>query len=124
MLPLFEIASQSAAVRVLLGEKPVRFFPFGEAPQNVRTPYGVWQLVSGVPENKLAGEPDEDTYTVQIDAYADSGAQARAVGAALRDSLESSGYVVSYNGEGKETDTRLFRFSFSMDLMVDRNWFI
>lgn len=120
MVPLFEIASQSAAVRALLGERPVRFFPFGEAPQNVRTPYGVWQLVSGVPENKLAGAPEEDTYTVQIDAYADSGAQARAVGVALRDSLESSGYVASYNGEGKETDTRLFRFSFSMDLMADR----
>jgi len=120
MVPIFELAISDAAVRLALGNNPTRFYTFGEAQQNVRTPYAVWQLVSGLPENKLAGTPDEDTFSVQIDSYADTAAQARTSAVALRGALEPHGYVVSYNGETRETDTRLFRYSFSMDLMVGR----
>lgn len=116
---IYEIAKANSQVKALLGGKP-RFYGFGEAPPQVTKPYAVWQLVGGFPENLLAGAPNEDTFTVQIDAYADSDVKSREVGIALRTALELSGYVTGYNFEGREPETRLYRFSFTMEFMASR----
>lgn len=118
---VFELAKADAGVQALLASGPkTRFYGFGEAPQNVVKPYAIWQLVGGFPENKLAHRPDEDTFTIQIDAYGDKPDDARSVGIALRSALELDGYLTSYNFEGREPDTRLYRFSFTMEFMMPR----
>lgn len=103
----------------LLGTTP-RFFAFGEADQATAKPYAVWQLVYGSPEGKLAGAPDDDRYGIQVDAYADTSADAREVGLALRDALEPDGYIVAWNGESHEPDTLLYRFSFTVEFITER----
>jgi hypothetical protein len=97
-----------------------RFYGFGEAPEKVEKPYAVWQMVGGFPENKLAGIPDEDSFTTQIDAYATKEETARLIAEAIRDALEPHGYVTSYNFEGRDPDTRLCRYSLTMEFMMPR----
>jgi len=118
--PIFEVAAADPAVTALLGSAPVRLYPFGEAPQGVMLPYAVWQLVSGAPENYLAGRPDLDGFTLQVDVYAGTGASARAVGAALRDAVELTAHVTRWGGESRDTETGRYRLSFDVDWLVSR----
>jgi hypothetical protein len=120
-IPIFQLVTASPEAVALLGANPTRFYPFGEADQRTLKPYAVWQQVSGEPLNKLAGVPDHDAYAVQVDVYADTGAVAREVAMALRDALEPDGYISSWNGESREPDTRLFRFSFAVEFMMARS---
>ena len=118
--PIFEVCKADAAVVALLGSNPLRFYPFGEAPQKVAKPYAVWQQVGGAPENYLAGRPDIDGFTLQIDVYAATGASARAVGAALRDSIELRAHVTRWGGESKDEATGRYRLSFDVDWLTPR----
>lgn len=118
-VPIFSLAASSSDVVVLLGS-PLRFFMFGEAEQGTEKPYAVWQQVYGTPENKLAGTPDYDLYGVQVDVYAMSASSAREVAMALRDAVEPEGYIVDWSGESRDFDTRLYRFSFTVEFMTSR----
>lgn len=120
-LPIFQWAKASVEVTALLQKSGfLRFYRFGEADQNVDKPYAVWQLVGGSPENKLAGLPDVDTFGVQVDVYALKAKEVGEVAEALRSALEPHGYVVSWLGESREPDTRLYRFTFRMEFMTQR----
>jgi hypothetical protein len=99
---------------------PTRLYPFGEAPEGVAKPYAVWQLVTGSPDNYLAGRPDLDGYTLQVDVYASTAATARAVTAAISTAIELKAYVVRWGGESKDTETKLYRSSFDIDWLVPR----
>lgn len=118
--PIFDLVAASAAATALLGSNPTRFFLFGEASQGTAKPYAVWQTVYGNPENKLAGIPGEDRWGIQVDAYADTAASARNVAKALRDALEPEAYVTAWNGEFREPDTKLYRYSFTVEFMTAR----
>lgn len=118
--PIFELAAESEAVTDLLGSNPLRFYLFGEADQKTPRPYAVWQTVSGSPENLLNETPKGDSWGVQIDAYALTATAARDVGEALRDAFEPAGYVVAWNGEYREPDTKLYRYSFTVEFMTSR----
>ena len=118
--PIFQVAAADPGVTALLGIDPVRLYPFGEAPEGAALPYAVWQLVSGSPENYLAGRPDIDGFTLQIDVYAASGSSARAVGAALRDSIELRAHITRWGGESKDEETGRYRLSFDVDWLTPR----
>lgn len=117
--PVFSLAAASSTVTALLGTNPVRFY-IGEAEQGTAKPYAVWRVAYGAPENKLAGAPDEDTFGVSVDAYAETASAARAVAEALRNALEPQGYIMTWGGEGREPETRLFKFSFVIEFMEPR----
>jgi hypothetical protein len=121
---IFEIVTASSGVTALLGTNPTRFWSFGAAPRTeagvAPKPYAVWQLVYGSPENTLSCVPASDRFGVQVDAYARTAVQARAIARALRDALETSAYVVAYNGEDYEPDTELYRYGFTTEFMTDR----
>ncbi|WP_394243898.1 DUF3168 domain-containing protein [Halopseudomonas laoshanensis] len=118
--PIFAVVSQAPAAAALLGNNPVRFWPFGEAEEDAVLPYAVWQPVGGGPENYIDSLPDADSHTLQVDVYAASEASARAVARALRDAIEPHAHIVSWRGESREQDTRLYRFSFDVDWLVPR----
>lgn len=118
--PVFALAVAAPAVTALLGTNPTRLYPFGEAPQGVTKPYAVWQLVGGVPENYLGNVPDTDSYSVQIDVYADRASTARQVAEALRDAYEPKAYVANWNGESRDPDTNNCRISFDVDFITMR----
>lgn len=118
--PIFQVAAADHGVTALLGTAPVRLWPFGEAPEGTPLPYAVWQLVSGSPENYLAGRPDMDGFTLQIDVYAATGSSARAVGAALRDAIELTAHVTRWGGESRDEETNRYRLSFDVDWLTPR----
>ena len=117
--PIFSTISAVSAVTDLLGTDPVRFFPFGQAPDEVELPYAVWQTVSGSPENYLSGGPSVDSWLVQVDVYAKRGSTARNVAEALRDAIEPEAYITAWRGERKEDDN-IIRYSFDADFLVER----
>lgn len=104
----------------MLGNNPVRFWPFATAEENAQVPYGVWQIAAGSPENYLTNTPDADGYSIQVDVYAASPSQARAVAVALRDAIEPHAHIVAWRGESRDTETRLYRLSFDTDWHVSR----
>lgn len=118
--PIFAVCSTDVAVLALLGSYPHRLFPFGEAPEGVTKPYAVWQLITGSPENYLAGRPDMDGFTLQVDVYAATAASARAVTDAIVHAIELKSNIVSWGGEKKDTATNLYRSSFDVDWLVPR----
>jgi len=117
--PIFDIISAVAAVKALLGTDPVRFFPFGMAPDEIDMPYAVWQIVSGSPENHLNDSPNIDSWVVQVDVYALKGSTSRTVAEALRDAIEPDAYITAWRGESKEDDN-IFRYSFDVEFLTAR----
>ncbi len=118
--PIFQVASADAAVTALLGASPTRLYLFGLAPDNPVGTYCVWQVINGSPESYLAGRPDAEAYGLQIDVYAPTASAARAAGHAIEYAVELSAIVTSYNGESRDTETGLYRYSFSVDWIVRR----
>lgn len=85
---------------------------FGVAPQEAIQPYVVWNIISNIPVNSLACVPDIDAQRFQLDCYSLDPATARSLAQAVRDVIESEGYVVS--GPvffGVEADTGLSRWT-------------
>lgn len=129
--PLFATLNASSAVKAIFGTTPLRAYSFGDAPAKgavgYATPYVVFQTISGNPENNLSTTPDMDGWDVQIDVYANNtGAggngvtNARNGARAIRDALEPVCYVTSWNGEFRDTDTQLFRYSFTVSFLTAR----
>lgn len=118
--PLFQICAADTDVQTLLGVGPTRLWPFGEADPTPEYPYAVWQIIAGSPQNYLGQTPDTDFFGLQIDVYARTAEDARAVARALRNAIEPVAYVTAYIGEFRDTITRTFRYSFSVDWIVQR----
>ena len=125
--PIFEIVSQDATVKSLLGtgglNDPLRLYPFGLAPQESARvyPYAVWQNVSGYPENFISGRPTEDHYTVQVDVYGKSAASVRAVSLAINNALELQAHIVRFGDEDRDSETKNYHYSFDVDFIESRN---
>ena len=118
--PIFQVAAADPAVKALLGVNPTRLYLFGLAPPNPAGTYCVWQVIRGSPENFLAGRPDAEAYSLQLDIYAASADEARTAGHAIEYAVELSATITGYNGESRDTETGLFRYSFDVDWIVQR----
>jgi hypothetical protein len=119
--PIFQICSQAAGVTALLGAGAnLRLYSFGEAPEGVARPYAVWQLVSGSPENYMAGRPDVDVLTLQVDVYAATSTSVRQVRDAIRDAIELQANVIRWGGESRDPATKNYRTSFDVGWLVRR----
>ncbi|EGT5184273.1 DUF3168 domain-containing protein [Cronobacter sakazakii] len=118
--PIFAACKDDAEVNRWLGSSPTRLYPFGMQNDNVIYPYAVWQNISGEPENYLAQRPDADTFTLQVDVYADTPDEVIAVAVALRDAIEPHAYITRWGGQEKDPETRRYRYSFDVDWIVRR----
>ena len=118
--PVFERAAVDSTVQVHFGRDPTRLYPAGEAPAGVTAPYAVWRVISGSPGNTLGHTPDLDAWTVQAEVFAATASAARAAARALRDAVEPVAHIVAWRGESRDVDTRLYRYSFDMDWLVNR----
>lgn len=124
--PIFQ-AVNVPAVQTLLktGSGPLRFFLFGQAPQGVELPYAVWRQVFGAPQNYLAGRPDIDGYTVQVDVYVspstpNAAQKCRDIAAALRNAIEPVAYITAWVGDSRDPDTKNYVFTFQSDWLTPR----
>ena len=118
--PIFTICKASTAVTALLGSNPVRFYPFGTAPQDVGTPYAVWQGINGQPINSLSDRPDIEDHSLQIDVYGITAEETLAVAAAIEYAIETESHITRYSDQGQDQETLKFRISFDVDWFVNR----
>ncbi|MDU4943836.1 MAG: DUF3168 domain-containing protein [Mixta calida] len=118
--PIFSVCAASPAVNQLIGGDTLRLYPFGQQDDAVIYPYAVWQNVSGSPENYLAQRPDTDSFTLQVDAYADTPDEVIAVAAALRDAIEPHAYITRWGSQEIDSETKRYRYSFDVDWIVRR----
>ncbi len=119
--PIFKVCASSQAVTALIGANPVRLYPFGLQDDNVVYPYVVWQNIpGGGPENYLDRRPDADSYTLQVDVYADTVTAATSVAMALRDAIEPHAYITRWGGQSRDPETKRYRYSFDVDWIVLR----
>ena len=122
--PIFPTVAASTAVQALIGtgvgNDLVRFYEFGRAPQRAKKPYAVWQNINGLPENYLDSLPDTDSFTAQIDVYADTAAAAEQVAIAIRDAIEPVAYVTRWGGQSRDPDTQNYRETFDTEWIVYR----
>lgn len=117
---IFPILNASVAVKSVLGSNPLRFYPWGRAPQNVAKPYAVYGVYNGNPENYLNQVPDIDNKGTQIDLYAVTGESAQAVFIALRDALEPYGHMTSFSTPALDADTNLYTGRMEFDFWDER----
>jgi hypothetical protein len=121
--PLYTTCAADAGVKAIFGNSP-RIYPHGMAPaagsNGFATPYAVHQVITGSPENYLAGLPDADGWTEQVDVYASTATAAASAAEAIRDALEPIAYVSAWRGQFKDPDTELYRFSFDVDFITPR----
>ena len=118
--PVFSVCAASPAVTALLGTDPLRLYPFGLQDDAVVYPYVVWQNISGSPENYLAQRPDVDSFSLQVDAYANTVDEVLAVAAALRDAIEPHAHITRWGDQTRDNDKRRYRYSFDVDWIVPR----
>lgn len=122
--PLFTTISGNTDCTSLLGSSPVRLYPFGNAPEKgtdfYGLPYATYQTIGGEPENYLQTSPDADRYSIQVDIYAESVSDARAVALAIVAAVQSDCYVTRYSNEARDFETGLFRISLDCAWIVKR----
>jgi len=122
--PLFATLFASTAVKALFGSAPLRVYAFGDAPAKgavgYATPYAIFQGVYGSPENNLTTVPNMDQFGVQLDIYALTLTDARNGAKAIRNALEPVAYVTSWDGETRDTETQLFRYTFTVSFLTPR----
>lgn len=121
--PFYATCAANAGVKAIFGTSP-RIYPHGQAPAagsvGFATPYAVQQIITGSPENFLAGGPDTDGFTVQVDVYAETVASAASGAQAIRDAIEPVAYISAWRGQFKDPDTDLYRYSFDVDFLTPR----
>ena len=119
--PIFTICKNNTAVASYLQHDGLfNLYMAGAAPQNVVTPYAVWQVISGVPANYLGNRPDLETQRIQIDVIADNVGMAKTIANAIEYAIETSCHIDNYNGEWQNNDTKEWISSFDVIWMTKR----
>lgn len=119
--PIFAICAADSTVVSLIGDSSaLRFFPFGNAPQNELKPYAVFQTTSGIPENYLGTRPNIEQWTVTVECYAKTIDTVRQVSAAIRDAIETECHITGWRSEEYDSTTGLYSMAFDSDWFVKR----
>jgi hypothetical protein len=120
--PIFEICSVDTSVVGYLGKSDrVALYPFDEAAENEPLPYATWQTVGGGPENYLGQAPDIESISIQVDVFAATASESRAIARALMSAIELHAHVTSFDGESRDAATRSYRYTFSVDWFTERS---
>jgi len=115
-----DILLASPAVVLLLGSKPLRFFPWSEAPEKTVKPYATYGTYSGAPNNYLATTADIDGLGTQIDIWSETVASCEDCFEAIRDALEPIGHLTSFQGVTRDPETRLYNARMEFDFWQAR----
>lgn len=118
---IFEMVKNDPGVIQQLGQNPVRFFPFGSAPQDTNATYAVWQTISGNPGNILKGRPKIDEWSVQIDVYGKTVDNVRKAAYAIIYAIEEQTYITSIRGEERDAESKFYRYSFDVQIFQSRS---
>lgn len=115
--PIYTILTTTPAVTALVD---TRIYPHGDAPQDVARPYITWFVVSDAPQNTLDSPPSIDQSTVQIDCWHITSSGVVDLAQAVRLAIEPHAHVTNIFLNGREPETRLYRFAIQLDYWLPR----
>lgn len=116
MVPLVrQLLQADKEVRAVLGD-PVRVWP-GRAPVDPALPYATWTVVGGAPTALLSETSPADGWRIRLTVWGGESSQANAAAVAIRDVMERSGSVASYNPSPDDEGTNYFGISFDVRLL-------
>ena len=118
---LFAILNADATVKSYLGSNPLRVFPWGAAPDNVKKPYAVYGVYSGTPQNYLSQVPDIDSMGTQLNIYAETVASLQDCFDVVRDVLEPHAHITNFTTPDRDSDTRLYSCRMEFDFWENRS---
>ena len=104
----------------VLSSVSTRIYRHGAAPQDVVKPYVTWFVITGMPELQISGTPCSDMDTIQIDVWHETDSGVETLAYAVRSALDSAGHANRMIQDLRETDTRLYRISFEVDIIQSR----
>jgi hypothetical protein len=116
--PVFTTLRQNATVLSTVGN---RIYRHGDAPQNVTKPYITWFVVMGMPELQISGSPCSDKDTVQIDCWSENDSEVELLAYAVRSALDDAKITNRIVVNGRENETRLYRFGIEADIIRSRS---
>jgi len=114
--PILRFVTDDPACAALFGD---RVEPFGFVFDGSALPYATWQTVSGEPLNTLACTPDMERHRIQFDVWHNNMAGLNEAVMALKKAMQAKGYVVSFNQSGRDTETKLYFYSFDAEFLMD-----
>lgn len=118
---LFQILNSSNAVKAVLGNNPLRVFPYGvKLNAATRKPYALYGVFNGEPYNYLADRSDMDLSGLQVDIYAETSQSAQGCFNAIRDAVENYGYITSFSTENIDIEDGLYHVRIDIDLHEER----
>jgi hypothetical protein len=118
---VFVIVAASSACRAQLGSPPnMRFYPFGEAPQDKPPVYAVWQMPFSTPANYLGQVPDADDARIQIDVYGITQASADAAALAIRNAIEPHAHMINAAQRPRDPITRNYGYMLDFEFITSR----
>lgn len=118
--PVFPLLQESPAASALLGQNPLRVFPFDEAPEGVEYPYVTYTVFSGDPQNTMDKTPLIDKLSTQIDVWGNNHNSTLDVGAAIRDALEPYAHMVGLGSMIRDPETKSYRLRLDFDFFTER----
>jgi len=118
--PIFEICATNAEVLKVLGPSMIRMYMFDARPEKLTYPYATVQNFAGSAEMYLGTLPDVDTWSIQVDIFAKSTTEAKAVAKAIRNAIGPHSYITRWGIQSIDDETKSFRYSFDVDWMVLR----
>jgi len=102
----------------LLGTSTVRFFEFGTAPELEVTPYATYQHLAQTPYNYLAGQPTLDRVKTQIDVWAGTAQECKAVAHAVRRAIDTT-CRIQYISNSWDEESMLYRATLIVNYSQD-----
>ena len=120
MANIFSLLRDTPAVTALLGTKPLRFYPWSNAPEKSTKPYATYGTYNGVPENYVTNVPDIYNLGTQVDIWAESVDSCEDVFEAIRDALEPIGHLTSFQSVTRDPETNLYTARMEFDFWQAR----
>lgn len=106
----------AADVTAIVGTKIYRT----QADETVAAPLVVWSIISASPENNLSASPEVDEARIQVDCYSAAQVQAKTLCDACVAAIEGTFHVVFGPVESRDTDTKLWRWTFDCTAFTNR----
>lgn len=116
----YDFCKQNSDLKqILTKDNLFNVFAFGEAPQGVKSPYIVYQTISGAPFYAINHSISHDVISLQIDIYSENQPDVINIFKIIKKDLTNSFIISRYNGLSREFDTRLYRASFDLNYIGD-----
>jgi hypothetical protein len=106
---------------LLGGSESPRIYSMSSAPQGQEKPYITWKAISNIAEQNISDSPDVDFVTLQVDCWSKKEFESLILAYNTRAALESFGNATDIIGQGRETETKLYRVTLQSVYIFNRS---